>query len=556
MAPTRSVSHPRAAARRVARRGQARLPPAGQAEPPRRRPARRRCRASWRSRRPTSSSSMAGRPVRPPATAGRRAGRGTRPGRADATRRAYGAVAAGATGRATAAAAPARRGAPGRAGSRRGAGAACARRRPGRTTGRPAVGPTGGSRTARRRHTDATPEYADRAARPEYRHGRRRRRPPSRRAGATGPSTARARRPGRRASRRAARQGDARLDVVRRADDEPFEPDWARRQLVRHDERHVLDAQPEGVRRPAQARTGVPGTGARRAPADRPSRTPEPADAPDVRRTETDDRADRPAASAASGEVRPRIRSRAPADAPTGAGPGGDRPPRPAGAEWSATPGSIDDGTATAAVQRAPARPGGRRPPPGDDDGSARRRSSRGAVLAEPRADRSIRGSRDARWRASRWPLVGWLPIALGLGWLLGEMTGCGRFAATCDGSADRGRAGSSRPRSSAVARCWFPPSLASLADDGAPVAARRRGRRPRSSCRDRRRARTADARGARPRRRAADRLARRCRHRGQTSAGRELSAPARSRILRPCPARHDPRDLSPRPRSTCSRCG
>ena len=30
---------------------------------------------------------------------------------------------------------------------------------------------------------------------------------------------------------------------------------------------------------------------------------------------------------------------------------------------------------------------------------------------------------------------VGWLPIALGLGWLLGELTGCGRFAATCDDS-------------------------------------------------------------------------------------------------------------------------
>ena len=33
--------------------------------------------------------------------------------------------------------------------------------------------------------------------------------------------------------------------------------------------------------------------------------------------------------------------------------------------------------------------------------------------------------------------VIGWLPIALGLGWLIGELTGCGRFAATCDGSAD-----------------------------------------------------------------------------------------------------------------------
>ncbi len=29
--------------------------------------------------------------------------------------------------------------------------------------------------------------------------------------------------------------------------------------------------------------------------------------------------------------------------------------------------------------------------------------------------------------------LIGWLPIAFGLGWLIGEISGCGRFAATCD---------------------------------------------------------------------------------------------------------------------------
>jgi hypothetical protein len=31
---------------------------------------------------------------------------------------------------------------------------------------------------------------------------------------------------------------------------------------------------------------------------------------------------------------------------------------------------------------------------------------------------------------------LGWAPIALGIGWLAGEMTGCGRFAASCDASA------------------------------------------------------------------------------------------------------------------------
>ena len=33
--------------------------------------------------------------------------------------------------------------------------------------------------------------------------------------------------------------------------------------------------------------------------------------------------------------------------------------------------------------------------------------------------------------------IVGWLPIAFGISWLVGELTGCGRFAATCDGMAD-----------------------------------------------------------------------------------------------------------------------
>jgi hypothetical protein len=28
---------------------------------------------------------------------------------------------------------------------------------------------------------------------------------------------------------------------------------------------------------------------------------------------------------------------------------------------------------------------------------------------------------------------IGWVPIALGIGWIAGEVTGCGRFAATCD---------------------------------------------------------------------------------------------------------------------------
>jgi hypothetical protein len=31
--------------------------------------------------------------------------------------------------------------------------------------------------------------------------------------------------------------------------------------------------------------------------------------------------------------------------------------------------------------------------------------------------------------------VAGWAPLAIGTGWLLGEISGCGRFAATCDPS-------------------------------------------------------------------------------------------------------------------------
>ncbi len=33
--------------------------------------------------------------------------------------------------------------------------------------------------------------------------------------------------------------------------------------------------------------------------------------------------------------------------------------------------------------------------------------------------------------------IIGWLPIAIAIGWGIGEMTGCGRFAATCDGASE-----------------------------------------------------------------------------------------------------------------------
>ena len=101
--------------------------------------------------------------------------------------------------------------------------------------------------------------------------------------------------------------GHPRVHVLRRRR-RPLRARLARRQLVRDDERHVLDAQPEGIRRPAQARTRVPGP--------RPARDRGPGSR--ARRTRTPCRArptPRPALRTSS------RRSRRPAPAEPGAPP-------------------------------------------------------------------------------------------------------------------------------------------------------------------------------------------------------------------------------------------
>jgi hypothetical protein len=52
-----------------------------------------------------------------------------------------------------------------------------------------------------------------------------------------------------------------------------------------------------------------------------------------------------------------------------------------------------------------------------------------GRALTDP----TFGGGRGRLGRA----FLGWLPIAFGVSWLVGEITGCGRFAATCTGLAD-----------------------------------------------------------------------------------------------------------------------
>ena len=79
----------------------------------------------------------------------------------------------------------------------------------------------------------------------------------------------------------------------------------------------------------------------------------------------------------------------------------------------------------------------------GDAYGSGRARTSDEPRTDEPPPDLGRAAAdithalTDDRFGGSRGRLarafIGWLPIALGLSWLVGEMTGCGRFAATCD---------------------------------------------------------------------------------------------------------------------------
>ena len=122
----------------------------------------------------------------------------------------------------------------------------------------------------------------------------------------------------------------------------------------------------------------------------------------------------------------------APTDVPPGAGPGW-RPAAEtsAGADWSAMPGSIDEGTRSDGPAAAP-WPGDSRPPPRDDGGIGGPPFDPAAVL--PNLARMF-DPRARRRPAARLALAlaGGIPIALWLVWLLGELSGCGRFAASCE---------------------------------------------------------------------------------------------------------------------------
>jgi hypothetical protein len=94
---------------------------------------------------------------------------------------------------------------------------------------------------------------------------------------------------------------------------------------------------------------------------------------------------------------------------------------------WDSTLGAHDTTAEPRGTADAP-RPAAEPWPASNDDqvpDPAQAFADLARALTNPRAG----GLRGRIIRA----FVGWLPIGLGIGWLLGELTGCGRFAATCD---------------------------------------------------------------------------------------------------------------------------
>ena len=253
-------------------------------------------------------------------------------------------------------------------------------------------------------------------------------------AGASGPSSSRRsppsgepRRPeaDKRRGPRKATLGSTSYDE---AVDQPFDPDWTGSSWYGTtsgtywtlNPREYADPRKHGPEYQARAR---------RAAADDPA---EPDVEPDLAsEPESDPQPETASAGEPAPEPEPEPEPE-PADVSTGAGPGW-RPAAEtlAGADWSATPGSIDEATRSHG-SAAPPWPGDGRPPPRGDGGIGAAPFDPGAVL--PNLVRMF-DPRTRRRPAARLALAlaGGIPVCLWLAWLLGELTGCGRFAASCE---------------------------------------------------------------------------------------------------------------------------
>ena len=438
-------------------------------------PARRRCRGSWRSRRPTSSSPVPGQRGRGQARPASRPSDAD-PDRSRRHRRAY-----GARGRATSGPAlrpgafPGVGWAPGTSGSAR-TGQRVPEPRPSQASpGRPgraredrlwtAAGGEDANARGRIAGTDPRgPSAADGAADARDRVGAW---VDCRRSGVCWI--------GRAGGARAARDADGtrRRSGQRRttASTDPFEPDWRGASWYGTtsgtywtlNPKEYADPRKHGPEYQARARRT-----SRRSPEATRRRPPTRQPMPDGTRTR------KRRAESARDPVGRRRPATPPAATPAEAGPT-HTTTLVVGLDRRSTAGA---GLAEAGAE-APARPIG--PQPGDDrlrrSGGRHASTDRHRTSAAPwptsAAPSPMTGLGGFRGRVVR-AVIGWLPIAFGIGWLVGELTGCGRFAATCDGSAD--------PfvlalQIAVLASCWpsrSSPRSTTMAPDR---AARRRGR-------------------------------------------------------------------------------
>ena len=124
------------------------------------------------------------------------------------------------------------------------------------------------------------------------------------------------------------------------------------------------------------------------------------------------------AAGVDAGPIDPTPASDAPAPDPTAPEPGAS-PSHTTASWWAATDAGLADDRRTADPTSTP--DGAPSPTPGSD----------------PLVDATWLdvGRRSVIGRVGR-AVAGWAPIALGLGWLVGEVTGCGRFSASCEPAA------------------------------------------------------------------------------------------------------------------------
>ena len=262
-------------------------------------------------------------------------------------------------------------------------------------------GPSAGG--APRPSWQADPVRAD-ATRRAYGRGRRTgtRQPPPAGAGTTGEEAREdaAQEPRRRGPRKATLGSTSYDEAV----DQPFDPDWAGSSWYGTtsgtywtlNPREYADPRKHGPEYQARARRKA--AGGPEFEAAEPGEAAEPAEA-----TDATAEPDEPEAVGSAG---------------TGWRPAAETS---TGTEWSATPGSRS-GSASPGEQRRVAADAG---PPPADGADVPGLPDIGRLL-DPRAPRSPA----ARFGMA---LAGGVPLALWLAWLLGELTGCGRFAATCE---------------------------------------------------------------------------------------------------------------------------